>query len=275
MPSNEVVREAQQLVRGGGQVLIFSHTRRGEQACLDLATICTDEKDLIGSYSAGFTLQAEVARLDRSRVESAPVVLDLDDHAGRVRLDPDLGGAGASVLDDVRERLAADSVELRLGRPGERHALLRAVHVDPQLGVLREARDMPGESGDETCLDPVGPPLEDELPHLGLRALCQVADRRQHLPELVREVASFFREHSLGCARVEHAREQRLRHRVVQVAGDAAPFLEAAFRLTPLGLGELCGRAPQPAVEGHEAQFGESQEHLNGPTRELRLPRSS
>jgi len=63
VPSDEVVREAQQLVRCGGQVLLFSHTRRGEQACLDLATICTDEKDLIGSYSADFTLQAEVARL--------------------------------------------------------------------------------------------------------------------------------------------------------------------------------------------------------------------
>src|SRR6266404_2075723 len=63
VPSDEVVREAQQLVRCGGQVLLFSHTRRGEQACLDLATICTEEKDLIGSYSADFTLQAEVARL--------------------------------------------------------------------------------------------------------------------------------------------------------------------------------------------------------------------
>jgi L-iditol 2-dehydrogenase len=67
VPSDEVVREAQQLVRGGGQVLLFSHTRRGEQASLDLSTICADEKDLIGSYSADFTLQAEVARLVFSR----------------------------------------------------------------------------------------------------------------------------------------------------------------------------------------------------------------
>jgi len=67
VPSDEVVREAQQLVRGGGNVLLFSHTRRGEQAYLDLATICADEKDLIGSYSADFTLQDEVARLVFSR----------------------------------------------------------------------------------------------------------------------------------------------------------------------------------------------------------------
>jgi L-iditol 2-dehydrogenase len=61
--SDAVMREAQALVRGGGQVLLFSHTRRGEAAPLDLATICVDEKDLVGSYSADFLLQKEVARL--------------------------------------------------------------------------------------------------------------------------------------------------------------------------------------------------------------------
>lgn len=67
VPSDAVVREAQALVRGGGQVLLFSHTRRGAQTSLDLATICVDEKDLIGSYSADFELQAEVVRLVFSR----------------------------------------------------------------------------------------------------------------------------------------------------------------------------------------------------------------
>src|ERR1039458_1144255 len=50
VPSDAVVREAQALVRGGGQVLLFAHTRRGEQTALDLATVCVDEKDLIGSW---------------------------------------------------------------------------------------------------------------------------------------------------------------------------------------------------------------------------------
>jgi L-iditol 2-dehydrogenase len=63
VPSIEVVREAQTLIRGAGQVLLFSHTKRGEQAGLDLAITCVDEKDLIGSYSADFTLQNEVAKL--------------------------------------------------------------------------------------------------------------------------------------------------------------------------------------------------------------------
>ena len=67
VPSDDVVREAQTLVRGGGQVLLFAHTRRGVQTALDLATVCVDEKDLIGSYSADFELQTEVARLVFSR----------------------------------------------------------------------------------------------------------------------------------------------------------------------------------------------------------------
>ena len=67
VPSDAVVREAQALVRGGGQVLLFSHTRRGDQTAVDLATVCVDEKDLIGSYSADFRLQDEAAQLVFSR----------------------------------------------------------------------------------------------------------------------------------------------------------------------------------------------------------------
>jgi L-iditol 2-dehydrogenase len=67
VPSDDVVREAQQLLRGGGQVLLFSHTRRSEQTEMDLATICVDEKDLIGSYSADVLLQREVAKIVFSR----------------------------------------------------------------------------------------------------------------------------------------------------------------------------------------------------------------
>jgi L-iditol 2-dehydrogenase len=71
-------------VRGGGQVLLFAHTKRDAPSplsaagggegrggvaafSLDLASVCVDEKDLIGSYSSDFTLQAEVARLVFSR----------------------------------------------------------------------------------------------------------------------------------------------------------------------------------------------------------------
>jgi L-iditol 2-dehydrogenase len=126
VPSDAAAQEALRLVRGGGQVLLFAHTRRnalassltgsgrdgalrrpvshpmgevgvmvGTARCavrtnqgrddmvgtrptasqtrsvggagLDLASICLDEKDLLGSYSSDFTLQAEVARLVFSR----------------------------------------------------------------------------------------------------------------------------------------------------------------------------------------------------------------
>ena len=67
VPSAAAMLQAQRLTRGAGQVLLFSHTKRGETSELDLATICVDEKDLIGSYSADFTLQREVARLIFSR----------------------------------------------------------------------------------------------------------------------------------------------------------------------------------------------------------------
>ena len=88
VPSDAVVQQALQLVRGGGQLMLFAHTKRsasfslsaagggegrGEVASaspdfrLDLASICVDEKDLLGSYSSDFTLQREVARLVFSR----------------------------------------------------------------------------------------------------------------------------------------------------------------------------------------------------------------
>ena len=63
VPSQEAVSQAFDLVRGSGKILLFAHTRRGEASPLDLSAVCVDEKDLIGSYSADFTLQDEVARL--------------------------------------------------------------------------------------------------------------------------------------------------------------------------------------------------------------------
>lgn len=67
VPSVPAMLEARQLLRGGGQTLLFSNTRRGDVAELDLASVCVDEKDLIGSYSADLLLQEEVARLVFSR----------------------------------------------------------------------------------------------------------------------------------------------------------------------------------------------------------------
>jgi L-iditol 2-dehydrogenase len=89
-PSDEAVLDAQARVRGGGQVLLFAHTRRGAKTALDLATVCVDEKDLIGSYSSDFTLQAEVARLVFSRkLDVRPLIthqFPLDQTAAAIEL---------------------------------------------------------------------------------------------------------------------------------------------------------------------------------------------
>jgi len=71
VPSDAAVKQALERVRGAGQVLLFAHTKRAltpSGLCpLDLASVCLDEKDLIGSYSSDFTIQDEVAKLVFSR----------------------------------------------------------------------------------------------------------------------------------------------------------------------------------------------------------------
>ena len=63
VPSNDAVRQAQNLLRGGGHLLLFAQTRRGDEMPVDLSAICVDEKQLLGSYSSDFLLQKEVADL--------------------------------------------------------------------------------------------------------------------------------------------------------------------------------------------------------------------
>ena len=67
VPSDAALKDAFERVRGAGQILLFAHTKRGAMSEVDLASVCVDEKDLLGSYSADFTLQREVARLVFSR----------------------------------------------------------------------------------------------------------------------------------------------------------------------------------------------------------------
>jgi len=55
---NGLIRTALDAVRPGGRVLLFAQTARGE-ATIDPASICVDEKTLLGSYSASVELQEE------------------------------------------------------------------------------------------------------------------------------------------------------------------------------------------------------------------------
>ncbi|MDH7568970.1 MAG: alcohol dehydrogenase catalytic domain-containing protein [Armatimonadota bacterium] len=62
-PGAAVITQALQLVRAGGTVLLFAHTRLGEAVEVDAGSICAEEKDLIGSYSSSIELNAEVERI--------------------------------------------------------------------------------------------------------------------------------------------------------------------------------------------------------------------
>lgn len=90
VPSNAVVTQGMRWLRGGGQMMLFAHTKRGDTAPLDLAGVCVDEKDVIGSYSADVTIQREVARLVFSRrLDVRPLIthrFPLEKTAAAVRL---------------------------------------------------------------------------------------------------------------------------------------------------------------------------------------------
>src|SRR5271165_197395 len=58
---NSLIRPAMDATRPGGRVLLFAQTQHGE-ATIDPASVCVDEKSLLGSYSASVDLQEESAR---------------------------------------------------------------------------------------------------------------------------------------------------------------------------------------------------------------------
>jgi L-iditol 2-dehydrogenase len=53
-------------IRPGGRVLLFDQTARGE-ATFDPASVCVDEKALLGSYSASVDLQEKSVRFVMNR----------------------------------------------------------------------------------------------------------------------------------------------------------------------------------------------------------------
>jgi L-iditol 2-dehydrogenase len=63
---NGLIRTAMDAVRPGGRVLLFAQTVRGE-ATIDPASICVDEKTLLGSYSASVELQEDSVRMVMQR----------------------------------------------------------------------------------------------------------------------------------------------------------------------------------------------------------------
>ena len=58
---DQLIPAAMDATRPGGRILLFAQTARGE-VTIDPATICVDEKTLLGSYSASIDLQEESVR---------------------------------------------------------------------------------------------------------------------------------------------------------------------------------------------------------------------
>jgi L-iditol 2-dehydrogenase len=127
VPSDEVVCRAQSLLRGGGQMMIFAHTRRGVETGIDLATVCVDEKDLLGSYSSDLTLQAEVAQLVFSRrLDVRPLIthwLALDKTAEAIQL---------------ASRPAPNSLKIMVG---DKVGKLLSPALSPEIGI-KKARNL-------------------------------------------------------------------------------------------------------------------------------------
>ena len=63
---SSLIRPAMDATRFGGRVLLFAQTTRGE-VMIDPATVCVDEKTLLGSYSASVDLQEESVRFVMNR----------------------------------------------------------------------------------------------------------------------------------------------------------------------------------------------------------------
>ncbi len=59
---NALIKVAMDAIRPGGRVVLFAQTQHGD-ASFDPATVCMDEKTLMGSYSSSATIQDEVTQM--------------------------------------------------------------------------------------------------------------------------------------------------------------------------------------------------------------------
>jgi L-iditol 2-dehydrogenase len=60
--SDALIKVAMEAIRPGGRVMLFASTQHGEVP-FDPATVCMDEKTLMGSYSASVAIQDDVTRI--------------------------------------------------------------------------------------------------------------------------------------------------------------------------------------------------------------------
>ena len=168
-------------------------------------------------------------------------------------LEADLPRAG--VLDDVVERLLRDPVEDLLD--GERQPLVeRALDDDRQPDPTLERRGVGAQrAGQAVLLEVAGPELEDQRAHLGQRLALEVAE----LGELAARRIDVAVEQQLHRARDEGHREERLGHRIVELAGQVGALLAGCqlarlatqVALEPVALADIARRAVRPDEDGH------------------------
>src|SRR5262249_12929353 len=189
-------------------VAVVTHLRRHLDANDRPTTGRADDvqggADLVGAAAHRF--EPEVPGVDGSWIEAAAVVDDLEHDLLRCGSDADVRCRRLSMLHAVGEGFAGDAEELRLRGPRQRQWVGRPFYANAD-GSPRERRDVTRERRNEPVADPLGPPLEDEAPHLALGALRQLVDRSQRLPEPV--VGAVVLERLLRRAGVQHAREER------------------------------------------------------------------
>jgi L-iditol 2-dehydrogenase len=83
-PGNALISSALDACRPGGRVMLFAQTMRGE-AVFDPASICVDEKTLLGSYSASVDLQQQSADFVFSRAVNLETLISHRLPLSRVR----------------------------------------------------------------------------------------------------------------------------------------------------------------------------------------------
>ena len=188
-----------------------------------------------------------MARGDRAFVETGTVI---DDRESNGLLDPaelEVHLSGACVLDHVVQGLLSDAVERVLDL--DRQALGEVgLEEDRQADpALHRRRVGPQGMDQAVLLEAARPQLEDQCPHLGQGIPLQVAQDADLLGRRGRITA----QQDLDAAGDERHREQGLRHRIVELAGEVCPFvaggqgagLMAQLHFQPIALGHIADRS--------------------------------
>ncbi|MDZ7726747.1 MAG: hypothetical protein U5Q44_00340 [Dehalococcoidia bacterium] len=145
------------------------------------------------------------------------------------------------MLDGVGERLLGDAVDGLLGFDGD-IGLGAEIGVDGDLVAGARGGDLAFERGDEAVgLDGVGAQLEDEGAKLGEASLGEGEDVVQRLRECSGERLRVAFEQGARGPRAEADAIERLRNRVVEVAGDALALFERVLPAGPAGRGGRSG----------------------------------